>query len=41
VQAFKHFSGVPARISFDSLATAAKLAFNHCTGRNRQRRLRV
>src|SRR5881397_4261098 len=26
VQAFKHFGGVPARISYDNLATAVKLA---------------
>src|SRR5712692_128877 len=28
VQAFNHFGGVPARISYDNLATAVKLAFD-------------
>ena len=28
VQAFHHFGGVPARISYDNLATAVKLAFD-------------
>lgn len=28
VQAFKHFSGIPARISYDNLATAVKLALD-------------
>jgi transposase len=28
VQAFSHFGGVPARISYDNLATAVKLAFD-------------
>src|SRR6266571_8375112 len=33
VQAFNHFGGVPARISYDNLATAVKLAM----GKNRKR----
>ncbi len=34
VQAFEYFGGVPARISYDNLATAVKLAFDK--GRHRQ-----
>jgi len=34
VQAFTHFGGVPARISYDNLATAVKIAFDK--GRRRQ-----
>src|SRR6266566_2380083 len=36
VQAFKHFGGVPARISYDNLATAVKLAMEK-KGRERKR----
>jgi len=35
VQAFKHFGGVPARISYDNLATAVKLAMDKGKGRKR------
>jgi transposase len=35
VQAFKHFGGVPARISYDNLATAVKLAMDKAKGRIR------
>jgi transposase len=35
VQAFKHFGGVPARISYDNLATAVKLAIDKGKGRKR------
>ncbi|SRR6266567_5320446 len=35
VQAFKHFGGVPARISYDNLATAVKLAMEKGKGRKR------
>ena len=35
VQAFKHFSGVPGRISYDNLATAVKLAMDKGKGRKR------
>ena len=34
-QAFKHFGGVPARISYDNLATAVKLAIDKGKGRKR------
>src|SRR2546422_7771110 len=36
VQAFKHFGGVPARISYDNLATAVKLTMEK-KGRERKR----
>src|SRR5438552_1029028 len=36
VQAFKHFGGVPARISYDNLATAVKLAMEK-KGKERKR----
>src|SRR5712691_502474 len=35
VQAFQHFGGVPARISYDNLATAVKLAMDKGKGRKR------
>jgi transposase len=35
VQAFKYFDGVPARISYDNLATAVKLAMEKGKGRKR------
>ncbi len=35
VQAFKHFGGVPVRISYDNLATAVKLAMDKGKGRKR------
>lgn len=35
VQAFHHFGGVPARISYDNLATAVKLALDKGKGRKR------
>src|SRR5712692_4198302 len=35
VQAFKYFGGVPARISYDNLATAVKLAMDKGKGRKR------
>src|SRR6266702_3437318 len=35
VQAFQHFGGVPARISYDNLATAVKLAMEKGKGRKR------
>lgn len=36
VQAFKHFGGVPTRISYDNLATAVKLVFDKEQGRKKQ-----
>lgn len=36
VQAFKHFGGVPERISYDNLATAVKLALDKKGHRSRQ-----
>lgn len=35
VQAFQHFGGVPAQISYDNLATAVKLAMDKGKGRKR------
>lgn len=37
VQAFRHFGGVPHRISYDNLATAVKLAFDKTRKRSRSR----
>lgn len=37
VQAFRHFGGVPHRISYDNLATAVKLAFDKTKKRGRSR----
>src|SRR5207302_1270896 len=37
VQAFKHFQGVPTRISYDNLATAVKLALEKGRRRSEQR----
>jgi transposase len=37
VQAFRHFGGVPHRISYDNLATAVKLAFDKTRKRRRTR----
>ncbi len=37
VQAFRHFGGVPHRISYDNLATAVKLAFDKTSKRIRTR----
>jgi len=37
VQAFKHFAGVPTRISYDNLATAVKLALEKGRRRSEQR----
>lgn len=36
IQAFKHFGGVPRRISYDNLATAVKLVFDKARGRHQQ-----
>ncbi len=41
VQAFKHFGGVPARISYDNLATAVKLAMDKVKGRRTRTENRV
>lgn len=37
VQAFEHFGGVPARVSYDNLSTAVKSAFEHDKHRREQR----
>jgi len=37
IQAFKHFGGVPHRISYDNLATAVKLVFDKTRKRGRSR----
>jgi transposase len=37
VAAFRHFGGVPHRISYDNLATAVKLVFDKTSKRKRQR----
>ncbi len=36
VQAFKHFGGVPHRISYDNLTTAVKLVFDKAQGRHQR-----
>lgn len=37
VQAFRHFGGIPHRISYDNLATAVKIAFERTEKRKRSR----
>src|SRR5258708_422824 len=41
VQAFRHFGGVPHRLSYDNLATAVKLVFDKTRKRGRSRKARA